>query len=123
MTNSVRVNLYGKPSERLIFVGLCEKYDCKFEYDEATGLAFARGDNAIELRNVYEQIINKAYRTLAFAQADHRFDDIPNKTLVSQFMHAFATLTYSIITGKPMTQYAQTEVNRAAYKAVGELDG
>lgn len=124
-TNSIRVNLYGKPSERLILVGLCEHYDCEFEYNETTGLAFAKGNNAFEVRKDYEAIINKAYKALAFAQADHKFDDVPNKTLVSQFMQAFATLAYSIITGKPMTWYGGSEVQRAGIKAVSEanLDG
>jgi hypothetical protein len=125
MNNSIRVNLYGKPNERLIFVGLCEHYDCKFEYDEDTGLAFAKGDNAFEVRKNYEAIINKAYKALAFAQADHKFDDVPNRTLVSDFMRGFATIAYSVITGKAMSWHAFTEVERAGIKAasVGNTNG
>lgn len=123
LMNSIRVNLYGKPSERLILVGLCEKYNCRFEYDEATGLAFARGDNAFTLRTEYETIINVAYRALAFAQADHKLDGVPNKTLVSEFMESYATITYSLLTGKTMKWYAQTEAQRAGVKAVTKVNG
>lgn len=116
--NSIRVNLYGKPNERLIMLGLCEKHDCGFIYDETTGSAIVRGENAFILRTEYNDIINVAYKALAFAQADHKFDNVPNKTLVSEFMHAYATITYSLITGKTMQWHAQTEAQRAGIKAV-----
>jgi hypothetical protein len=118
MTNSIRVNLYGKPSERLIFIGLCETLDCTFTYDETTGLMFARGKDAFALRDQYEEIINTAYKALAFAQADHKLDNIPNKTLVSEFMHAYATIAYSMITGKTVKWSAKTEAQRAGIKAI-----
>lgn len=123
MIKSVRVNLYGKPSERLIFVGLCEKYNCTFTYDEDTGFAIAQGENAFEVRKTYEAIIATAYKRLAFMQADHRFDNVPNKTLVSQFMQVYATWTYSLLTGKTVMTHAKTEVEREAIKAFRSDNG
>lgn len=120
-TNSIRVNLYGKPSERLILVGLCEHYDCTFTYDEVTGLAFVRGANAFKVRTDYEAVINKAYKALAFAQADTSLTHVPNKTLVAEFMQAFSAIVYSVITGKTMKWYAKTEAQRAGTKAAGKL--
>lgn len=121
--NKIRFRLYGKPHERLILVGLCEKFSAEFSYNESTGYAVVTGGamSLHSIRKTYEELINHAYRALALAHAQRNLSEIPIKTLDSEFMQAFSTIAYSLITGKTMTWKAQTEAQRAGIRAATEL--
>lgn len=115
----VNIQLYGKPSERLILIACAKRFDCEFKYDESTGYCTLIGeaDAPQEARDLYYRVIATAYKALAFAQANHKFDNIPNRTLVSGFMKGFCGPAVSIITGDTAFGYAATEIERAGLKA------
>lgn len=115
-----RLYLYGKPNERLIAIGLCHKYECEYGYDTSTGYFHYEGINASEMRQAYNAIIAVAYKALAFAQARTDLNNVPIKTLNTEFMQAFAAMTYSISTGEPFMFKVDTEAQRAGLKAVGK---
>lgn len=118
MTETVtRVNLYGKPAERLILIALCKRDNQRFIYDEKTGYASIIGNSSSNTRDEFFRIITIAYKKLAFAQAQKQFADVPIKSLNSEFMRAFAAMACSLITGEPFTFKADTEIERAGLRA------
>lgn len=123
MKRTVTKRLYGKPSERLILLGICEKYNLQSKVDEVTGNCTVSGDseNVTDAMDLYDKVIATAYKRLAFTQASNKFADIPIKTLNSEFMQAFATVAYSLFTGKAFMYIGDTEAKRAGLKAVSEI--
>lgn len=123
MKRTVTKRLYGKPSERLILLGITEKYDLQFKADEVTGNCVISGDaeKVTQAIDLYDRVIAVAYKRLAFTQASNKFANIPIKTLNSEFMQAFATVSYSLFTGKAFMFIGDTEAKRAGLKAVSEI--
>lgn len=118
MTDTVcRVNLYGRPSERLILIALCNRDKHKFVYEESTGYASIIGKDPGLIRDEFFKIISVAYKKLAFAQAQPEFADIPVKTLNSEFMRAYTAIACALINGEPLKFKADTEIQRAGLKA------
>lgn len=120
MKRVVNVNLYGKPSERRILIACAKRFDCEFKYDESTGFCTIIGEasDPQQARDLYYRVIAVAYRALAFTQADPKFNTVPNKTLVADFMRGFAPPAISIISGDTTMFIADTEIERAGLSAV-----
>lgn len=114
--------LNGKPSERLILIGLCKRYNVQFKINETTGNAVIAGvpNDISQVHDAYYASISIAYKKLAMAMANPRLASIPAKTLTSEFMQAYAAMAYSLITGERFMFKAETESHRAGLKAGGQ---
>lgn len=109
---------YNKPSERVILLALCKRYDCTAEVNVNHDVVVGGEPNTVaELVNAYASITSLAYRKLAVAQISNKLAHVNSKTLTTEFMQAFAAVTCSFITGDAFMFETKTESHRAGLKA------